>query len=218
MTRSSTRSRRVLGAVVCAAVLAGVGCTDEASVDTVAPDAGAERGVEDGAEGGVEDGAERVPPESSTPSTDASGTQPEGFTTVQARITDPSGETCEVCLWLADDAGERGRGLMGVTDLGEAVGMVFRFDEPTLGSFYMFQTPSPLSIAWFGPDGFHVGAADMEPCLDTPAGDCPLYSPESEYDLAIEVFDGGLEPLGLVAGSRVELIADSEAARCPATA
>jgi uncharacterized membrane protein (UPF0127 family) len=149
------------------------------------------------------------------PPTEA-GRQPEGFTTIQARITEPDGEVCEVCLWLADDAAERGRGLMDVTDLGDAVGMAFRFDEPTAGSFYMFQTPSPLSIAWFGPDGSYVGSADMDPCLDTPAGECPLYSPGAEYDLAIEVFEGGLEPLGLVEGSSVELIEGSEAERCPA--
>lgn len=148
-------------------------------------------------------------------STPTSGAQPDGFNTIQARITEADGEVCEVCLWLADDASERGRGLMGVTDLGDAVGMAFLFEGATSGSFYMFQTPSPLSIAWFAPDGGHVGAADMEPCLDTPAGDCPLYSPGAQYDLAIEVFEGGLEPLGLVAGSRVELIEGSEAERCP---
>ncbi len=143
------------------------------------------------------------------------GVEPEGFTTIQALITDPDGEVCEVCLWLADDPEERGRGLMGVTDLGDAVGMAFRFDEPGAGSFYMFQTPTPLSIAWFAPGGSYVGSADMVPCLDTPAGECALYSPGAEYDLAVEVFEGGLEPLGLVAGSTVELIEGSEADSCP---
>ncbi len=151
----------------------------------------------------------------STATAPSAGQQPEGFTTIQARITESDGEVCEVCLWLADDATERGRGLMGVTDLGDAVGMAFRFDEPTSGSFYMFQTPTPLSIAWFASDGSHVGSADMDPCLDTPAGECALYSPGAEYDLAIEVFEGGLEPLGLVSGSSVELIEGSEADRCP---
>jgi uncharacterized membrane protein (UPF0127 family) len=151
----------------------------------------------------------------SPPASTGSGTQPEGFTTVQARITDADGEVCEVCLWLADAAAERGRGLMGVTDLGDAVGMAFRFEEPTSGSFYMFQTPTPLSIAWFAPDGGYVGSADMQPCLDQAAGECPLYSPDGQYDVAIEVFEGGLEPLGLGVGSRVELIEGSEAERCP---
>lgn len=106
---------------------------------------------------------------------------------------------------------------MGVTDLGEPVGMAFRFDEARIGTFYMFQTPSPLSIAWFAPDGGHVGSADMEPCLDRAASECTRYSPTSEYDLAIEVFQGGLEPLGLGPGSRVELIDGSEAESCSDT-
>lgn len=143
------------------------------------------------------------------------GVQPDGFTTIQARITPVDGEVCEVCLWLADDSSERGRGLMGVTDLGDAVGMAFRFDEATSGPFYMFRTPTPLSIVWFARDGAYVGSADMEPCLDTPASDCALYSPGVDYDLAIEVFEGGLEPLGLGPGATVELLDGTQADRCP---
>ena len=169
---------------------------------------------------------ERPPVVSGSPSTEvttatdgsgvSAGVEPDGFTTIRALITDANGEVCEVCLWLADDSDERGRGLMAVTDLGDADGMAFRFDEPRLGTFFMFQTPTPLSIAWFAPDGDFVGAADMEPCLDTPAGECPLYSPDEAYDLAIEVFQGGLGDLGIGPGSSVELIDGSEADRCPA--
>jgi len=187
-----------VGVVVIATALAG--CSDDSSTSSTegpAPMSTTARTVDtDGSTGVV-------------------GQQPEGFTTIQARITEADGEVCEVCLWLADDGAERSRGLMGVTDLGDAVGMAFLFEEATAGSFYMFQTPSPLSIAWFSPDGGHVGSADMEPCLDTPAGECPLYSPDAPYDLAIEVFDGGLERLGLGPGSKVELIEGSEADRCP---
>lgn len=148
----------------------------------------------------------------------AGGQLPEGFTTVTARITEADGQVCEVCVWLADTPDERGRGLMGVTDLGAAAGMVFRFDEPIVGSFYMFQTPTPLSIAWFAPDGNHVGSADMAPCLDTPAGECPLYSPGIDYDLALEVFEGGLDDLAVGPGSRLELIDGTEAEGCPLAA
>lgn len=200
------RRPSLVSIVVAAAVAAAlVGCADESSTDTTDTIAGGSSPVTD-----VTDTV------TSTSDPDP-GQQPEGFSTVLARITEADGEVCEVCLWLADDADERSRGLMGVTDLGDAAGMAFLFDQPTRGSFYMFQTPTPLSIAWFGPDGEQVGSADMAPCLDTPAGDCPLYSPDGEYDVAIEVFEGGLEPLGLGPGSSVELIAGSEAERCPGT-
>ncbi|MET0662204.1 MAG: DUF192 domain-containing protein [Ilumatobacteraceae bacterium] len=144
------------------------------------------------------------------------GVQPTGFTTVRATITDPGGDECEVCLWLADSPDERGRGLMGVTDLGDAVGMAFVFDAPTNGAFYMFQTPTPLSIAWFGGNGAWVASAEMEPCTDRPANECPLYNPGAEYDLAIEVFaaDGGLDELGLTAGSTVVLLDGTQALEC----
>jgi uncharacterized membrane protein (UPF0127 family) len=144
------------------------------------------------------------------------GQQPEGFSTMTARITEPDGRVCDVCVWLADTPEERGRGLMGVTDLGDRVGMVFRFDEPTDGPFYMFQTPTPLSIAWF--DGALVGSTDMAPCLDLPAGDCPRYSPGVEYDLALEVFEGGLADLGVGPGSQLELMDGTEADGCPLAA
>lgn len=142
-------------------------------------------------------------------------TEPDGFSTIGAVVTDADGEQCEVCLWLADTADERARGLMGVTDLGAADGMLFRFDEPTSGSFYMFQTPTPLSIAWFGSDGELVGSADMSPCVDGPAEDCARYSPGDEYEIAIEVFQGDLASLGIGPGARIELIGGSEADRCP---
>jgi uncharacterized membrane protein (UPF0127 family) len=205
MTGPSTMRRLAVVALATAAVTACSGGADP-TIDG---------GAESAPTASEPDTSEASTTDSTTDSTTGDGAQPEGFTTIRALITEPDGEVCEVCLWLADDPAERGRGLMGVADLGDAVGMAFRFDEPTSGSFYMFQTPSPLSIAWFSPDGSHVGSADMDPCLDTPAGECPLYSPGAEYDLAIEVFEGGLEPLGLVEGSSVELIDGSEADRCP---
>lgn len=144
-----------------------------------------------------------------------SGVEPDGFTTIQATITDADGEECDVCLWLADTAEERARGLMGVTDLGDADGMAFRFEQPTAGSFYMFQTPTPLSIAWFAPAGELLATADMAPCLDTPVNECELYSPGGEYDIAVEVFQGDLAALGIGSGARIELIEGTEADRCP---
>jgi hypothetical protein len=140
--------------------------------------------------------------------------RPEGFSTITARITEVDGDVCEVCVWLADTADERARGLMGVTDLGDAVGMVFRFDEPVANRFYMLNTPTPLSIAWFAPDGGFAGSADMEPCLEEPEGGCPLYGPDTTYDLALEVFQGDLDDLGVGAGARLELVAGTEADRC----
>ncbi len=145
----------------------------------------------------------------------AAGVTPSGFTTATVRITEADGTTCEVCMWLADEASERSRGLMGVTDLGEAAGMAFVFEAPIDGAFYMFQTVTPLSIAWFGADGAVVSTTDMEPCADALPDACQRYPAGAEFQLAIEVFQGGLADLGIGAGSRAEVVAGTEAPTCP---
>ncbi|NND75219.1 MAG: hypothetical protein HKN44_09455 [Ilumatobacter sp.] len=140
--------------------------------------------------------------------------RPEGFTTATVRITEADGTTCDVCMWLADDPAERARGLMGVTDLGVPVGMAFVFQEPTDGEFYMFRTVTPLSIAWFGGDGALVSTTEMEPCLDAQSANCPRYGPAGSYQLAIEVFAGGLTDLGIGPGAQAVLVTGTEAGAC----
>ncbi len=125
-----------------------------------------------------------------------------GFGEIGARIVDAEGNVIEACLLLADDTETRRQGLMGVTDpeLGGYAGMLFRFDEPTRGTFWMKDTPMPLSIAWFA-DGDFVSSADMEPC---PSGtDCPHYAPAGPYTEAVEVPAGRFDRLGIGPGSRL---------------
>ena len=50
---------------------------------------------------------------------------------------------------VADEAGERAQGLMGVTDLGSLRGMLFVFPEDTISGFWMKGTPLALDIAFF---------------------------------------------------------------------
>jgi uncharacterized membrane protein (UPF0127 family) len=134
------------------------------------------------------------------------GVVPEGFATVGAEITAADGSVCTVCLWAAATPEDRARGLMGVTDLGGADGMAFLYDAPTEGDFWMRDTPTPLSIAFFAADGAFVSASDMVPCLAGPAADCPRYGAAGPYTTAIEVFAGDLAGLGIAAGSRLELV------------
>ncbi len=141
------------------------------------------------------------------------GVQPDGFTTVTARVTSAAGDVCEICLWLADTAEERNRGLMGVTDLGEPVGMLFRFEEPRDGNFWMFGTPMPLSIGWFGADGALVGEADMEPCLTDDSSTCERYGPGAGYLHALEMVQGELDVVGIGPGATLEVLAESPT--CP---
>jgi uncharacterized membrane protein (UPF0127 family) len=131
---------------------------------------------------------------------------PSGFRSVTITITRPDGSTEARCVWIADDETLQHQGLIGVTDpdLGGRAGMVFRFPDEVTTGFWMKDTPLPLSIAWFDASGAFVSSADMQPC---PAGTrtCPSYSAKVPYRTAIEVPLGGLEPLGLVEGSRIAI-------------
>ncbi|MFK8023030.1 MAG: DUF192 domain-containing protein [Ilumatobacter sp.] len=147
---------------------------------------------------------------------DGEAVLPEDFSTITARVTSTDGTVCDVCLWLADDRDERARGLMGVTDLGDAVGMAFLWDELVDGRFWMFQTPTPLGIAFFDADGDHVGQSEMEPCLTDDSDLCLRYGAAEPYRVAVEMFAGQLGAVGIEPGSSIELLAGTEAPTCPA--
>jgi len=141
---------------------------------------------------------------SSAPDTiSAPRVSPEGFATTQAIVTKPDGTTCEICVWLAETAGQRGRGLMFVTDVAPAEGMAIRYPDPHTGTFWMKNTVLPLSIAFYAADGSFMDSFDMEPCTtDT----CPDYPTPIDFLVAVEVPMGELERLGLVAGSHLRLL------------
>lgn len=138
----------------------------------------------------------------SASTTAADAVVPTGYDRVQATVTAPDGSMCEVCLWLAEGAEQRSRGLMFVTDLGDADGMAFVYPTPHSGTFWMKNTVLPLSIAFFDPAGQYVGAFDMEPCIAEP---CVLYRTPDDFLVAIEVVQGRLADLGIGPGSTVDL-------------
>ena len=107
----------------------------------------------------------------------------------------------ELCALLARTAQQQAQGLMKPTDLAGHVGMLFVFTTDTNETFYMRNTPMPLSIAWFDGSGRFVSAADMVPCADVP--NCPLYSAARAYRYALEVPRGGLGGLGAGPGSQL---------------
>jgi uncharacterized protein len=128
---------------------------------------------------------------------------PAGFGTVAVTVTRRDGSVRSLCLHLADTPELRSRGLMEVTDLGGLAGMLFRYDEPHAGRFWMKDTVMPLSIAFYGEDGRFVSATDMDPC--PPGTDCPYYGAEADFTAAIEVPQGDLAGLGLVEGSTLTI-------------
>ena len=134
----------------------------------------------------------------------------EGFGEVAFRVTGPEGvSTFDGCAQLADTPATRAQGLMGQGSLGGYDAMVFRFDGPSTGGFYMFRTSLPLSIAFIGEDGGVVSTADMEPCPAAEPSACPSVFAAGPYVHAVEVEQGGLAARGIVAGATLRFGAGS---------
>jgi uncharacterized membrane protein (UPF0127 family) len=107
----------------------------------------------------------------------------------------------DLTVWIADSASERSQGLMGVERLPSGIdGMLFVFEEPSARSFHMLQTPMPLDIWWFGPDGALLGSTEMEPCPETP---CPSYGSPGAVSWALETPVGSVD---LTAGARLTTV------------
>jgi len=128
---------------------------------------------------------------------------PSGFELVAARTIAADGTVCDLCLWLADSAEQRNRGLMFVTDLGSADGMAFRYRQPHATRFWMKDTPLPLSIAFYGPDRVFIDSFDMQPCV---ASDCVRFPTPTDFVIAVETYQGQLGEVGMLAGSTLELL------------
>lgn len=134
-----------------------------------------------------------------------------GFGEVAVTITSGTGEVCKACLMSALTSAQRSRGLMEVTDpaLGGYDGMLFEFPDEIAGSFWMRNTPLPLSIAYFAESGTLVSTTDMSPCDDVP--DCPPYPADGSFRFALEVPEGTLSRLGVVGRATLRI----DARRCP---
>ena len=139
--------------------------------------------------------------------TAAPATVPVVITTVPVRAPVPGfGEVAirvasgpKLCALLAQSQEQHARGLMARTDLAGHIGMVFVFPGPVADTFYMRNTPMPLSIAWFDAAGRLVSATDMGPCPDKVG--CPTYAAARPYRYALEVPRGGLPGLGIGPGA-----------------
>jgi uncharacterized protein len=104
---------------------------------------------------------------------------------------------------VADTAAEREHGLMGRQELAADSGMAFVFPEDTTTSFWMKDTPIPLSIAFYDDAGRIVRILDMQPCRADP---CPVYDPEAAYRGALEVNVGAFRRWGVEVGDHLRVI------------
>ena len=98
---------------------------------------------------------------------------------------------------VADDPTERAQGLMYRKELGDHAGMLFVYPDEQLRSFWMKNTPLPLSIAYLDATGKVVSVADMTPMSteSVPSAGPALY--------ALEVNRGWYEAHGVATGATV---------------
>lgn len=128
-----------------------------------------------------------------------------GFGESTITVTSGTGKVCELCVLTASTNEQRARGLMEVTDveLGGYDGMLFEYPEEVEGSFWMRNTPLPLSIAYFDSMGKLVSIANMEPCGDSEG--CPSYPAEGPFRFALEVPQGALADSGVVGAAELRI-------------
>ena len=88
-----------------------------------------------------------------------------GVVTAGAPIEMVIGETT-ITVEVADDPRERQQGLMGRSSLPPDHGMLFVYTDEKVRSFWMKNTPLPLSVAFINRLGQVVRLADLTP-LDT---------------------------------------------------
>lgn len=101
---------------------------------------------------------------------------------------------------------ERQRGLMHRTDLAEDEGMLFLFQEPTQQSFWMKNTPTPLSIGYISPDGVLREIYKMYPNDFT-----AVESRRSDIQFCLEMNQGWFAKNKVRPGSQLDLPALREA-------
>jgi uncharacterized membrane protein (UPF0127 family) len=104
------------------------------------------------------------------------------------------------CGLVALTPEQRAKGLMGQQNLAGYAGMLFVFDAPIEAAFYMANVPAPLQVAWFSESGEYVSGADMPVCT-VAANECPLYRATGPFRVALETFQGGMEPLQVGPGA-----------------
>ena len=117
-------------------------------------------------------------------------------------LIDTGTQTVSLQVEIAETPDHRSLGLMNRRSLPRNAGMVFVFERPENGSFWMKNTLIPLSIAFYNGKGKILRILDMEPCREDP---CPLYSPNVTYKGALEVNRGAFRRLGVARGDVIRI-------------
>lgn len=119
--------------------------------------------------------------------------------TTTLQIICKDGTTQTVKAELAVTPEEQQTGFMFRSNIPEGTGMLFIFEKSQVLSFWMKNTPSPLSIAYIDANGVIRNIFDMEPySLET-------ISSRSSVRYALEVPQGWFEKQNITVGDKLKL-------------
>jgi uncharacterized membrane protein (UPF0127 family) len=121
------------------------------------------------------------------------------FPTAELLITKRDGSRLSVQTEVARTEAQRQEGFMQRVDVPSGTGMVFVFDRDQILSFWMKNTPTPLSIAYIDSQGAIREIYDL-----TPLSLSPVRSTQS-VRYALEVPQGWFSLMGIRPGDRVSL-------------
>jgi uncharacterized protein len=137
-------------------------------------------------------------PESEEASVTAGTESRSGTPTVIVRV----GSADPLRVEVATTEEQRELGLMDRDSVPTGTGMIFIFPRAERGSFWMYRTRVPLSIAWAA-GGRVVGIAEMEPCRSPDSAACPTYPSPQPFDIAVEAPAGTFTSAGVKPGDAV---------------
>jgi uncharacterized membrane protein (UPF0127 family) len=98
---------------------------------------------------------------------------------------------------IADDAGERERGLMFRPRMDEGHGMLFVFQATQPVGFWMKNTPQPLDLVFIGQDGKVSAVRRGEPMSEA------IIAPDEAVRFVLELNSGTAEKAGIEIGVRI---------------
>ncbi len=101
---------------------------------------------------------------------------------------------------VASTSAQRAHGLMFRTELADDQGMLFVFADDQRRTFWMKNTPLPLSIAYIDAERRIVNILDMQPLDES------IYPSAAPARYALEVNQGWFAERGIVAGDLVEFV------------
>lgn len=108
---------------------------------------------------------------------------------------------------IADTPQSREHGLMQRDHLCADCGMLFIFERADRHSFWMKDTPLPLSIAFIAPGGAIINIAEMQPMATD------IHSAKGKALYALEMPSGWFARNGIKPGDRVRGVKNAPAAR-----